>query len=86
MNVEAVPGDTRPEAAWVQLGIWRRMAPSKRLQLALQMSDSLRKVVAAGVRSRDPDYSVEQETLAVIRLTVGDELFRKAYPGVEVEV
>ena len=86
MTVEAVPADTTPEAARVQWDIFRRMSPSKRLELALRMSDSLRNVVASGVRDRHPEWSEEQIRLAVIRLTLGNELFRHVYPHAEVEV
>jgi hypothetical protein len=84
MNLEAIPADTTPAAWGVQLDIYRRMAPSRRLELALQMSDSLRRVVASGVRSRHPEYSEEQVRLAVTRLWLGEDLFRKAYPGVDI--
>jgi hypothetical protein len=86
MSLEFVPADTTPEAARVQLEIYRRMPASRRLELALQMSDTVRHIVAAGVRSRHPHYSEEQVRLAVIRLTLGDALFRQVYPGVDVAV
>jgi len=86
MALEVVPADTTPEAALVQREIFRRMSPSRRLELACQMSDFLRDVVAAGVRSRHPEYDEYKVKLAVVRLTVGDELFQKAYPGVQVQV
>jgi hypothetical protein len=70
----------------VQIDIYRRMSPNRRLELALQMSDSLRSVVAAGVRNRHPDYSEEQVRLAVARLWLGDELFHQVHPGVEIAV
>ena len=56
------------------------MPAEKRLELALRMSDTLREVTAAGVRQRHPTYSSDQVRLAVIRLSLGDELFRKVYP------
>jgi hypothetical protein len=86
MALEVIPADTTPEAARVQREIFRRMSPSRRLELACQMSDFVRGIVAAGVRSRHPDYDDNQVKLAVIRLTIGDELFHKAYPGVKVAV
>jgi hypothetical protein len=84
MAVEAFPADTTSEAAQVQLRIYRAMPPSKRLQLALAMSDSLRQLVIAGVRSRHPEFTPEQVRLAVIRLTLGDELFDRAYRRSEI--
>ena len=50
------------------------------------MSESLREVVAAGVRHRHPEYDEKQVRLAVIRLALGDDLFHKVYPGVIVQV
>jgi hypothetical protein len=86
MSLEIVPADTTLEAARVQIEIFRRMSPGKRLELACQMSNTLRKVVASGVRGRHPDYTEDQVRLAVIRLTLGDKLFREVYPGKDVKV
>jgi hypothetical protein len=86
MNIPGIPADTTPEAWGVLLDIYRRMAPSRRLELALQMSDTLRRTVAAGVRSRHPDYSEEQVRLAVCRLWLGEQLFRQVHPGVGIAV
>jgi len=85
MNVKVEPADTTPEAARIQVEIFHRMPPGRRLELACRMSNALREVVAAGVRSRHPEYNEEQVRLAVLRLTVGEELFRKARPGVQIE-
>jgi hypothetical protein len=80
-----VPADTTLEAALVQLEIYRRMPPSRRLEQALELSDTLRKVVAAGVRNRHPEYTDAQVKLAVTRLYLGADLFRQVYPGVEIK-
>lgn len=50
-----VPSDTHPDAANVQLEIFRRMTAEQRLRLALEMSESLREIALAGLRSRRPD-------------------------------
>jgi hypothetical protein len=86
VNVELIPADTTPEAWRVMVESYRRMSPSRRLELACQMTDSLRRVVAAGVRVRHPEYSEEQVRLAFLRLWLDDDLFRKVYPGVEIAV
>ncbi len=86
MNPTAIPADTSPEAARVQLEIYRRMAPERRLELAMQMSDTLRRVAIAGVRGRHPEYSDEQVRLAFLRLTLGKELFAKVCPGIDIAV
>jgi len=86
VDIELIPADTTPEARLVELAIWRRMSPERRLEIAFEMTETLRSIVAAGVRSRHPEYSEQQVKLAMIRLWLGDELFRKVYPGVDVAV
>ena len=49
--------DTSPEAARIQAEIFGRMTPSERLLLALEMSESIRDVALAGLRSRRPELS-----------------------------
>jgi hypothetical protein len=86
VNLELVPADTTLEAALVQFEIYRRMPAAKRLELALQLSDALRDLTAAGVRQRHPTFSPDQVKRAVMRLTLGEQLFRAVYPEGDVEV
>jgi hypothetical protein len=83
-DVELIPGDTSLEAFRVELSILRRLSAGRRLKMACRMTDSLRNVVASGVRSRHPEYTERQVKLATIRLTLGDELFREVYRGMDV--
>jgi hypothetical protein len=84
MKLTTIAADTTPDAAWVQVKIYRRMSVEQRLQLTLGMSRSLGNIAAAGVRLRHPEYTEEQVKYAVIRLRLGEELFRKAFPGVKL--
>jgi len=59
-NGETVLSDTSPEAAAIQQEIFRRMTAAARLRLALEMSESMRNVALAGLRSRRPDLSAEE--------------------------
>jgi hypothetical protein len=79
-----LPSDTSLEAIRVQHAIYRRMPPEQRLRLACQMSDSARALAADGVRARHPEYSERQVQLAVIRMMLGNELFRRVYSGLDV--
>lgn len=74
------PPDTTPEAAEVQLRIYRRMSPGDRLRQALELTGISRRLLAAGVRRRHPEYDDEQVRLATIRIWLGDELYGAAYP------
>jgi hypothetical protein len=48
------------------------------------MIEATRALSAAGVRARHPEYTEREVELAVIRLILGEELFRKAFPGKDV--
>jgi hypothetical protein len=49
--------DTSPEAAEVQLAIFRKMTGEDRLRLALEMSDFARGLSLSRIRSEHPDWS-----------------------------
>lgn len=48
-----------------QLAIYRAMTPQQRLQQALRMNSSMRKLMAAGFRARQPTWTDEQVKRAV---------------------
>jgi hypothetical protein len=73
--------DTTPEALDVQQAIWRRMAPGRRLELALQLSDEVREVSIAGTMSRNPGMDRRAAVLDVTRRVLGDALFDAAFGG-----
>jgi hypothetical protein len=75
-----VPRDTTHAAWLVQAGVWRRMGPARRLRTALGLSDDLRRLTAAGIQQRHPAYTAEQVRWAMLRRSLGDDLFTKAYP------
>ena len=79
-----IPYDTLDEAAMVQFEVLKKMGPAKRAELAVQLSNTLRQITEAGVRHRHPEYTDEQVTLAALRLSIGDELFKQAFPNCEV--
>ncbi len=63
--------DTSPEAAAIQQAIFRRMTPEQRLRLALEMSESMRDIALAGLRSRRPELSEAELSRELIRLMYG---------------
>jgi len=72
--------DTTADAERVQFEIFRKMPPSKRLLCARRLTQSVRNLLAQGVRSRHPEYNEEQVRLAVIRLILPESLFMAVYP------
>ena len=80
----APTGDTTPDAQREYTGMLRRLGMTGRARMVFDLSDSLRGVLEAGVRHRHPEYDEDQVRLAALRLAVGEELFGRAFPGVEV--
>lgn len=74
-------GDTDAQAARVQLEVYRRMTPSDRLQVALELTRMSRDLIAQGIRARHPEYTDDQVKWALIRLWLGEETFEQAYPS-----
>lgn len=66
-----MPFDTSPGAAAVQQDIFRRMTTEKRLRLALEMSESLRNIALAGLRSRRPELDADGLTRELMRIMYG---------------
>jgi hypothetical protein len=72
--------DTSAEAARVQLEVYRRMAPSDRLRVGLELTRISRDLVAQGIRARHPGYTDDEVKWALIRLWIGRDAFERAYP------
>jgi hypothetical protein len=71
--------DTTAEALAVQFRVLRQIGPARRLAMMFELSDNLRSLVEAGVRHRHPDWNDRTIEREVIRLMIGDDLFRQAY-------
>lgn len=72
--------DTSPAAADVQAGIYRRMSPEHKCELAARMSVEARVVTMAGIQRRHPEYDADHVRLALFRILLGDETFRRVWP------
>jgi len=73
--------DTSVGAHKAQLEVWRRLGPARRVALAIDLSDGIRAVAMDGNRQRHPDYDEDAVRHALYRLTLGDDLYRAAWPG-----
>ena len=72
--------DTESDAEAVQLDIYRRMTPARRVAIGIQMSLDARATVLAGIRARHPEYDEVTARWALFRLLIGDALFARAWP------
>jgi hypothetical protein len=66
-----MPSDTTPEAAAIQQDIFRHLTTEQRLRMALEMSESMREIALAGVRSRRPDLTADELSHELIRIMYG---------------
>ena len=80
----AYPTDTAPEARAVHIQTLRRMGISGRAAVTFELNRALRETARAGIRGRHPDYTEDQVHRALVRLTLGEELFRAVFPGSDV--
>lgn len=78
-----IPADTTIEAVRKQIAILRRMGPEVRLKTAFELSDKLRDIVEAGVRERNPSYDEQRIKQEVLRLMIGNALYKQIYPDIE---
>jgi len=79
--MNGIPADTTLEAARKEFEILRNLGSEVRARMAIEMSDNLRRIVEAGVRYRHPDFDQKKIKLEVLRLMIGDKLYRQMLKG-----
>ena len=77
IDYDPIPGDTTPEAAREQYARLREMSPQERARMTFELNDMMRSLAEQGIRKRHPEYDEESVRRALIRLTAGEELFRR---------
>jgi len=78
------PRDTSAQAHEVQLAIYRAMSPERRVEIAVEMSEDLRRIARDAIRQRHPEYSDGQVVRALVALLYGRDLSRRAWPEGEI--
>ena len=68
--------DTHPKIASMQREIFRRMSPEERVQIAIEMSNSMRRVALDGIRMRQPGLSPGDEIRELQRVMYGFKVRR----------
>lgn len=77
VEMNPMPPDTTVEAERKQFEILRRLDAQTRLNMACELSDHLRNIVEAGVRLRHPEYDEHKVNRQVVRLMIGETLFKQ---------
>jgi hypothetical protein len=76
--------DTNPQAARVQVEVWRRMGPEGRSRAAAALSESLMRTARDQIVAARPDWTPRQVTLALIARLHGADLAQRVNKGVPV--
>jgi hypothetical protein len=77
---DSLPLDTTADANEFQLRVYQRMGGAARVAAAFRLSAFVRETAVAGIRYRHPEYTDQQALFAWQRLSLGDSLFREAFP------
>jgi len=75
--MKTIPADTTIDAAAKQIEVLRRLDINGRAQMTFQLSNNLRRIVEAGVRYRHPDFDEQAVERQVLRLMIGERLFKQ---------
>jgi hypothetical protein len=75
------PHDTSREAHELQMRMYRSMTGAQRSELALRMSDDVRRIAAEGIRMRHPDYTERDVRRALVVLLYGADAAARVWPG-----
>ena len=76
--------DTSLKAHQLQVSLYRAMTPAQRSELALRMSDDVRRIAAEGIQQRHPEYSEFDVRRALVALLYGRDAAAKVWPGESV--
>jgi hypothetical protein len=79
-----IAADTSPEADAVQLEAYRQMGGAGRVQVMFRLNDMVRQTAMAGIRRRHPGYDDAEVLLALAALLYGEDLVRRAWPGLRL--
>lgn len=68
------PSDTSPDAQARYVNALRALTPEQRLEYAAAMSDEVRSLAEAGIRSRHPEFGPAEVRAALADMLLGPEL------------
>lgn len=66
--------DTDARVQAEHFAVFRAMTPQRRVELAIEMSEELRAITLASIRSRNPSLTETQARLALIEMLYGVEV------------
>jgi hypothetical protein len=77
--MSALYSDTHPKVEALQIELWRRASPTRKMHMLAQLNASVQMLALAGLRSRFPDATESELRRKLADLVLGEELARKVY-------
>lgn len=74
-----IDSDTSPEAEAVQVRVLRGLPPERRLGQAFALTDAVRELARAGLRTRHPGASAEELRRRFAALVLEPDLVKRVY-------
>lgn len=71
--------DTHPKMEALQIELWRRASPTRKMNMLAQLNASARLLALTGLRAQYPQASEAELRRRLASLLLGEELARKAY-------
>jgi len=65
--------DTSPRFEALQIDLYRKAGPTRRVAIAVELSDAVRETALAGIRRRHPEYSESEVRDCFLALLYGHE-------------
>lgn len=85
--MEQLARDTHPDAEEVQIRIWRSWTPEKRLEIACNLLEFVRRRVDQAIRDQYPHISDDAVRIHFLRRAYGEETAARVarYQGISVD-
>jgi hypothetical protein len=81
MKDSTLPKDTTLEAEKVQIAVLKKIGAEGRFRMTIELSDNIRDITMSGIRKRQPGYSEDMVTKALIRYLHGEAVFKECFPN-----
>jgi hypothetical protein len=71
--------DTHPDMEALQIQLWRRASPARKMNMLAQLNAAARLLALTGLRARYPQAGAAELRRRLADLLLGEELARKVY-------
>ena len=79
--MSVLSSDTHPKMEALQIQLWRKATPTRKMEMLAQLNASARTLALMGLRSRYPQAGEDELRRRLAGLLLGEELANKVYGG-----